>query len=242
MNRRSLALLIGAMLAAMIFGCSLTMTVGSLAFGWSVGDFLALGPAATATPTKTFLPTFTATPTIVPSPTATLAPTSTPEPPTPTQPPTPTAAPPTNTPTPRPPAPSPTPKPPPPTNTPQPVYEFFHKSGPTKDACHAGWCFPEISGIVIDAEGNPLDNFNPVWIKLDSSAFGVLHCRTGDEAQALQPGHFKFNSPDGQLFRDYTLTVVRNPGGQALSAPLHEKMNSVVKGGQQTNIVFQRTH
>jgi hypothetical protein len=122
------------------------------------------------------------------------------------------------------------------------VYEFFHKSGPIKDPCHAGWCLPEISGIVIDAEGNPLDNFNPVWIKLDSSVFGVLHCRTGDEAQALQPGQFKFNSPDGQVFREYTLTVLRNPGGQALSAPLREKMNSIVKGGQQTNIVFQRTH
>jgi hypothetical protein len=121
------------------------------------------------------------------------------------------------------------------------VYEFFHKSGPTKDPCHAGLCLPEISGIVIDAEGNPLDNFNRVWIKLDSSVFGVVHCATGDEAQALQPGQFKFQS-DGLLFRGYTLTVVRNPGGQALSAPFHEKMNSIVKGGQQSNIVFQRTH
>lgn len=242
MNRRSLALLIGAVLAAMIFGCSIAMTVGAVALGWPVGDLLGLGPAATLTPTKTFVPTFTATPSIVPSPTATQAPTSTPEPPTPTQPPTPTAAPPTNTPTPRPPAPTPTPKPPPPTNTPQPVYEYHHVSGPIKDPCHPGWCLPEISGVVWDAQGSPLDNFNRVWIKLESETFGVQYCATGDETLALQPGHFKFNSPDGRVFRTYTLTVVRSPGGQALSAPLDEKMNSIVKGGQQTNIVFQRNH
>lgn len=242
MNRRSLALLIGALLAAMIFGCSVAMTVGAVALGWPIGDLLGLGPAATITPTQTFVPTFTATPSIAPSPTETQAPTSTPEPPTPTQPPTATVGPPTNTPTPRPPAATATPRPPTPTNTPQPVYEYHHVSGPIKDPCHAGWCLPEISGVVWDAQGNPIDNFNRVWIKLESETFGVQYCATGDETMALQPGQFKFNSPDGRLFRTYTLTVVRNPGGQALSAPLNQKMNSIVKGGQQTNIVFQRNH
>lgn len=230
MSRRILALLIIPVTVAAAIGCSFR-------------GFPGLEPTATPTPTKTFVPTFTATPTIVPSPTETRVPTSTPEPPTPTQPPTATLGPPTSTPTPRPAAPTPTPKPPPPTKTPQPAYEFHYMSGPTKDPCHPGWCVPEISGVVNDAQGNPLDNFNRVWLKLESETFGVEFCATGDEVKALQPGHFKFGSPDGQLFRQYTLTIVRSPGDQTpLSAPLEEKMNSYTRGGQQTNIIFQRNY
>jgi len=236
MNRKSLVLLILAVVITTALG------------GCSIRDLFGQKPAATPTPTKTFVPTFTSTPAVVPGPTETPAPTSTPMPtmlpqtPTPIETATPTLGPPTNTPTPRPPAPTPTPKPPAPTNTPQPAYEFHKVSGPIKDPCHPGFCLPEISGIVIDAQGNPLDNFNRVWIELDSQIFGVQYCATGEEALMLQPGQFKFNSPDGQKFGEYTMRVVRGPGGDPLSAPYQGKMNALAKAGQQTGIIFQRTH
>lgn len=235
MNKRSLVLLILA-------------TVITTAPGCSIGDFFGQKPAATLTPTKTLVPTFTSTPTIVPGPTETPVPASTemptmlPETPIPTETATPTLGPPTNTPAPPPPAPTPTPRPPAPTNTPQPVVEFHRVAGPIKDPCFPGWCLPEIRGTVVDAQGNPLDNFNRVWLKLDSVTFGVEHCATGEEAQMLQPGQFKFGSPNGLKFGVFTLTVVRSPGGDPLSAPYEGKMNSLVKAGQQTGIVFQRTY
>ncbi len=241
MNKRSVAILIISVTVAAAIGCLLAVAV--LTFS-SYGDFLGQAPAETPTPTKTFVPTFTSTPAVVSGPTDTPSPTSEPLPstppetPIPTQPPTPTLGPPTNTPVPPPPASTPTPRPPAPTNTPQPSYEFYYVSGPIKDTCLPEWCLPEIAGIVIDAHGNPLDNFNAVWLKLESDSFGVQHCRTGDPAQMLQPGQFKFQS-DGPRFGEYTLTVVQGPGGSALSAPLWEKMNAWSKA-QQTYIVFQK--
>lgn len=232
MSRKYLILLSIPLVFAMILGCS---------FGGFIGK-----PTSTPTPTKTFVPTFTATPSIVLSPTETpgLAETPTPtlpaETPTPTQPPTPTLGPPTNTPTPRPPAPTPTPRPPRPTNTPQPVYEYQIVRGPTADRCDPGYCLPEISGIVLDAEGDPLHFYTPVWLKLESDTFGVQWCRTEDRAQSLQPGQFKFQS-DGLFFGGYSLTVYDMQGGRALSPPLIEHA-STPRGGQQTGIIFQKIH
>ena len=110
---------------------------------------------------------------------------------------------------------------------------------PTKDRCDPGWCLPEISGTVLDAEGNPLNNFTRVWLKLDSVGFGVQHCITGDEAKMLQPGQFKFSS-EGLEYGEFTLTVVEAPGGRELSASYWGKMNAIRKAGQQTGIVFQK--
>jgi len=244
MSKRYLALLIIAVTVAAAVGCLLA--VAALTFS-SYGDFFGQAPAETPTPTKTFVPTFTSTPIVVPSPTDTPSPTSEPMPtappetPIPTQPPTPSLGPPTNTPVPPPPAPTPTPRPPTPTNTPQPTYDYHYVSGPDKDACHPGYCLPEIGGMVIDAQGNPLDNFSRVWLKLESAAFGVQYCLTGDPGQMLQAGQFKFQSA-GLKFGVYTLTVVESQGGRSLSAPYEGKMNSLVRAGQQTNLIFQRNY
>lgn len=82
-----------------------------------------------------------------------------------------------------------------------------------------------------------------MWIKLVSDVYGTVYCRTGDPAQLLQPGLFKFVSPDGQLFRTYTLTVVRSQGDPTpLSQTYQFKMNAYAKAGQQSNIVFQRSY
>jgi len=235
MSRKSLALLILITTATMVLGCS-------------CGGLIGPEPTATFTPTKTLVPTFTATPSIVPSPTDTPPPTSTatptvpPQTPTPTQMPTPTLGPPTNTPTPRPPAPTATPRPPTPTSTPQPVYEYQLIQEPTKDPCHPGWCIPEVSGNVVDAQGNPVDNYNRVTIKLECARLGALYCPTGDPEQLLQPGQFKFVSPDSQVFGEYTLTVVRSKGDPTSLSPVYNlKMNAYTRG-QQTNIIFQRTY
>jgi hypothetical protein len=243
MSRRLLTILVVALALALVcvVGASTAMVLGP-----SVGGLFG-APAETPTPTKTFVATFTATPSVqpsptdIPEPTSTPEPTTPPEPPTPTQPPSPTVGPPTSTPKPLPPAPTATPKPPVPTNTPQPVYEFHHVSGPTKDPCHPGFCLPEIGGMVIDAQGNPIERY-AVWIKLESATFGVQYCAVGDTSKMLQPGQFKFQSND-LVFGEYTLTVVRGQGDPTpLSPPLRDKMNSYIGGGQQTNIVFQRNH
>jgi hypothetical protein len=232
MNRKILVLLSIPIMIAMILGCSF-------------GGFFGSQPTSTPTATKTFVPTFTATGTIVPIPTETPAPPETPTPTVPPETPTPTATatatlgPPTNTPAPRPPTATPRPRP---TNTPQPVYEFNYVSGPIKDPCHAIGCIPEISGRVVDAQGNPIQNYEAVWVKLDSQIHGTMWCRTGDQRWALQPGQFKFSSPDGQVFRDYTVRIFRDQNeATPLSAPLQEKMNAITRG-QQSNIIFQRTH
>jgi hypothetical protein len=241
MSRKNLVLLIAATVVATTVGLSILATAVAIIFDSSLGG----GPAESPTPTKTLVPTWTATPTIVPSPTDTPTPTETPTPttppetPTPTQPPTATPGPPTNTPTPRPPAPTATPRPPTPTNTPQPVYQYYHVSGPVKDPCHPGVaCLPEVSGQVQDSQGNPVDNFNAVWLKLQSEAFGVQWCRTGDPAQMLQPGQFKFQS-EGLLFGEYSLTVFDAQGGRPLSAPLEQGMSAYTRA-QQSNIIFRK--
>jgi hypothetical protein len=230
MSVRRTAVLIWPLLAAMLLGCSL-------------GGLFGQQTAATPTPTKTFVPTFTATPIVVASPTNTPEPTSTPMPtmppasPTPEQPPTATPAPPTNTPVPPPPAPTATPKPPPPTKTPQPVYEYDMVQSPNKDFCHPGYCIPEISGDVLDAEGNPVPRYL-VTVKLDSPVFGVVYCAVGDEQKMLQPGQFKFESPDGRVFGDYKLTVVANDRTTPLSQAYSIGGSAAAKG-QHTGIIFR---
>ena len=165
--------------------------------------------------------------------------------PTPTTPPQGTSTPaPTSTPTQPGPAPTATPRPPTPTNTPpSTAYQYQLVQGPTKDPCHPGFCHPEISGVVNDAQGNPLSDATPAWIKLDSEKHGTMYCRSGDPAQLLQEGLFKFVSPNGDKFGLYTLTVVRGQGDPTPLSPTYQlKMNSFVNGGQQSNIVFQRNY
>jgi hypothetical protein len=240
MDRKNLVLLIIATVVATTFALVTIATMAAMMFGFSFGGEAAEPP----TPARTLVPTWTATPTVVPSPTDTPTPTETPTPttppetPTPTQPPTATPGPPTSTPTPRPPAPTPTPRPPAPTNTPQPVYQYYHVSGPKKDSCHPGYCLPEISGEVQDSQGSPVDNFNAVWLRLESQAFGLEWCRTGDPAKTLQAGLFKFQS-QGLVFGDYTLTVFDAQGGRPLSAPLEQGMSAYTRA-QQSNIIFRK--
>jgi len=158
---------------------------------------------------------------------------------------TPTTKPPTSTPTTAPSAPTATPKPPTPTPTTAPAvsYEFQLVRQPDKDACHPGYCIPEVSGVVQDAAGNPLSNSTPVWIRLVSETQGTMYCRTGDPGQLLQEGLFKFVSQDGDVFGEYTLTVVRSEGDPTtLSKAYALKMNSYVGGGQQSNIIFKRNY
>jgi LysM repeat protein len=134
--------------------------------------------------------------------------------------------------------------PPTPTSTtPAASYEFTLVRQPDKDACHPGYCVPEISGVVQDAGGNPLSNATPVWIELVSENQGTMYCRSGDPAQLLQEGLFKFVSQDGDVFGEYTLTVVRSQGDPTpLSRTYSFRMNSHVAGGQQSNIIFKRDY
>jgi LysM repeat protein len=158
--------------------------------------------------------------------------------------PTPTPVPgqPTATPT-RTPTPTPKPATPTPTSTPKQAYEFRLVQGPTKDPCHPGYCLPEVSGTVLDAQGNPLSNDQRVWIKLQCDAYGTLYGPTGDPARSMQPGLFKISSPDGGLFGSYTLTVLRSDTNPTpLSETYEFKMNSYVKGGQQSNVIFQKNY
>jgi hypothetical protein len=218
MSRRLLSILVVVLAVALVcvLGASTAMLLGP-SLGGLVG-----APVATVTPTKTFVPTFTATPIVQPSPTYTPEPTSTPEPttppvpPTPTQPPTATVGPPTSTPMPPPPAPTPTPRPPAPTKTPQPIYEYDMVQLPQRDFCHPGTCVPAIKGEVLDAQGSPVARYL-VTIKLESQTFGIAYCAVGDESKMLQPGEFKFETPDGQTFGEYKLTVVANDRSTALS-------------------------
>ena len=200
-------------------------------------------PAATVTPTKTFVPTFTATPSVQASatfasePTSTPEPTTPPEPPTPTQPPSPTVGPPTSTPKPPPPAPTPTPRPPAPTNTPQPVYEYELVQEAQRDPCDEGTCVPAVKGEVQNADGSPVAPY-AVTIKLNSSVFGVEYCAVGDESKMLQPGQFKFETPGGALFGEYTLTVVANDRSTPLSQTYQLGMVAIKKANQ-WGIVFR---
>jgi hypothetical protein len=84
--------------------------------------------------------------------------------------------------------------------------------GPQKIPCDPGTCVPAIKGEVQNADGSPVARY-AVTIKLTSPAFGVpQYCAAGDESKMLQPGQFKFESPDGQRFGLYSLTVVRSQG------------------------------
>jgi hypothetical protein len=90
---------------------------------------------------------------------------------------------------------------------------------PIKDWCHgAEFCQPAIKGDVQDSQGNPVPRYL-VTIKLDSPVFGVQFCAVGDESKMLQPGQFKFESPDGRTFGEYKLTVVANDRSTPLSQP-----------------------
>ena len=95
--------------------------------------------------------------------------------------------------------------------------------------------------MVQDGAGNPLSNSTPVWIKLTSENQGTMYCRSGDPVKYLQEGLFKFVSQDGDVFGEYTLTVVRNEGDPTPLSPTYSfRMNSHVAGGQQSNIIFKR--
>jgi len=123
------------------------------------------------------------------------------------------------------------------------TYQFQLVRQPDKDPCHPGFCVPEVSGVVQDAGGNPLSNATPVWMKLVSENQGTMYCRTGEPSMYLQEGLFKFSSPDGDIFGEYTLTVVRSQGDPTPLSPAYGlKMNSYVAGGQQSNIVFKRNY
>jgi hypothetical protein len=119
------------------------------------------------------------------------------------------------------------------------VYEYELVQGPQKDFCHPGGCLPEISGDVQDAQGIPVDRYL-VTIKLNSPVFGVQYCAVGDESKMMQPGQFKFETPDGRTFGEYTLTVVRSQGDPTpLSATYPLGGGSALKG-QHTLIIFRR--
>ena len=97
--------------------------------------------------------------------------------------------------------------------------------------------------VVQDAAGNPLSNSTPVWIKLVSENQGTMYCRTGEPSMYLQEGLFKFSSKDGDVFGEYTLTVVRSQGDPTpLSRTYELKMNSYVNAGQQSKIIFRRNY
>jgi LysM repeat protein len=155
-----------------------------------------------------------------------------------------TPRPPTATPTQPGPTPTATPKPPTPTSTVSPgTYQYTMVREPDKDPCHPGYCIPEVSGVVQDGAGNPLSNSTPVWITLVSEKQGTMYCRTGEPSLYLQEGLFKFISKDGDVFGEYTLTVVRSQGDPtALSRTYWLKMNSHVNAGQQSNIIFKRNY
>ena len=155
-----------------------------------------------------------------------------------------TPGPPTTTPTQPGPTPTATPRPPTPTSTVSPgTYQYTMVREPDKDPCHPGYCVPEVSGVVQDAAGNPLSNSTPVWIKLVSETQGTMYCRSGEPSMSLQEGLFKFSSQDGDVFGEYTLTVVRSQGDPtALSRTYSLKMNSYVNAGQQSNIIFKRNY
>lgn len=241
MSTRATTYLVLGLGAAMF--CALGMLAATL-LGPSFGGLIG-APSHTPTATKTFVPTFTATPTVPSDPTDTPEPTSTPEPttppeaPTPTLPPTPTVGPPTSTPKPAPPAPTATPKPPAATNTPQPAYDYELTKQPKKDFCHPGYCIPEISGDVYDAAGNPIDRYSAT-IMLDSPVFGTIYCAVGDENKMLQPGQFKFGSPDGRVFGDYQLTVVRGPGDPSPLSKTYSFGGTAAAKGQHTGVEFRR--
>ena len=123
------------------------------------------------------------------------------------------------------------------------AYEFQLVRQPDKDPCHPGFCVPEISGVVQDAGGNPLSNMTPVWIKLVSEHQGTMYCRTGEPSLYLQEGLFKFISEAGDVFGEYTLTVVRSQADPTPLSPTYGlKMNSYVAAGQQSNIIFKRNY
>jgi LysM repeat protein len=178
------------------------------------------------------------TPAPTPTPTVSSGATATPQPPTatPTEPgPTPTA-------TPRPP--TATAQLPTPTSTVSTAtYQYTMVREPDKDPCHPGYCVPEVSGVVQDAAGNPLSNSSPVWVMLISETQGTMYCRTGDPSLYLQQGLFKFSSKDGNVFGEYTLTVIRSEGDTTALSPTYSlKMNSFVNAGQQSNIIFRSSY
>jgi hypothetical protein len=109
---------------------------------------------------------------------------------------------------------------------------------PQKIQCDPGTCVPAISGDVRDAQGNPVDRYL-VTIKLESQTFGVAWCAVGDASKMLQPGQFKFESPDGQRFGVYSLTVVRSQGDPTPLSQTYE-IKGVSRDSNHWGIVFQR--
>ena len=75
---------------------------------------------------------------------------------------------------------------------------------------------------------------------------GSSVCMTGRnriDGAPVQEGPFKFVSQDGDIFGEYTLTVVRSEGDPTPLSPTYWfRMNSHVAGGQQSNIIFKRNY
>jgi hypothetical protein len=97
---------------------------------------------------------------------------------------------------------------------------------------------PEVRGDVLDAQGNPVDRYL-VTVKLNSPVHGVKYCAVGDEAKMLQPGQFKFDSPDGQVFGEYSLTVVRSQGDPTPLSQTYVLGGKSAAKGQHTGIIFR---
>lgn len=130
-----------------------------------------------------------------------------------------------------------------PSTVPVGAYEFQLVREPDDRPCQPGVCIPEVTGVVQDAAGNPLSNFTWVWIKLVSGKQGTMYCRTGDPSLSLQEGLFKFISQNGDVFGEYTLTVVRSQEDPTPLSPTYDlEMNSHENAGQQSNITFKRNY
>ena len=82
-----------------------------------------------------------------------------------------------------------------------------------------------------------------VYVGRGTESRRTLYCRSGDPVKYLQEGPFKFVSQDGDVFGEYTLTVVRSQGDPTPLSPTYSfRMNSHVAGGQQSNIIFKRNY
>ena len=80
-----------------------------------------------------------------------------------------------------------------------------------------------------------------VYVGRGTESQRTLYCRSGDPAQYIQEGVFKCVSQDGDVFGEYTLTVMRNEGDPTPLSPTYWfRMNSHLAGGQQSNIIFKR--
>lgn len=231
--RRAIALLITIFILVGVSGCAL-------------GELVSQAPTATPTPSRTPKPTFTPlvieTPTPEATPTATNTPVVVPTD-TPTPAPSPTATP-TDTPIPPPTATSP-PQPPTatPTDTPTPetkpcsyVEGSREKTAGGKPG--AGPPILEVEGYILDAVGNPLNNYGVYFEHVNLGEHCVV---SGDPTHTWQPGQWKhsfWSSPGAKT--KYYLTVMEGcaPGARVLSPKTEFGFSWWGDAGHQFNIIF----